>query len=104
MRFRQDILEPFLRRYLHGEEGVVIAPVTVFETGANRWREFDAWPYLLLSNISMIFLTLFLISNSSSMIFLAFFLNLLTNVGLFFKSIIFSAICFGFSGSIKNPL
>lgn len=44
VRFRQDVLKPFLRRYLHGEDGVEIAPVTVFETGANRWRQFDAWP------------------------------------------------------------
>ena len=44
VRFRQDVLKPFLRRYLHGEEEVDIAPATVFETGANRWRKFDAWP------------------------------------------------------------
>jgi len=43
-RFRQDVLKPFLRRYLHGEEEIDIAPVTAFETGENRWREFDAWP------------------------------------------------------------
>ncbi len=44
IRFRQDVLKPFLRRYLHGDEDVEIAPVTVFETGENRWREFDSWP------------------------------------------------------------
>ena len=45
IRFREDVLKPFLRRHLHGEEDAgEIAPVTVFETGENRWREFDAWP------------------------------------------------------------
>ncbi len=43
-RFREDILIPFLRRYLHGDRDVTIAPATVFETGANRWRKFDQWP------------------------------------------------------------
>lgn len=42
-RFREDVLEPFLRRHLHDDDAS-IAPVTVFETGANRWRHFDKWP------------------------------------------------------------
>lgn len=44
LRFRKDVLELFLRRYLHGDESIGIAPVTVFETGENRWREFESWP------------------------------------------------------------
>jgi putative CocE/NonD family hydrolase len=44
MRFRQDVLMPFLRRYLHDDFDAAIAPVTVFETGANRWRNFNQWP------------------------------------------------------------
>jgi putative CocE/NonD family hydrolase len=44
-RFREDVLIPFLRRFLVGDETVPApAPVTVFETGVNRWRHFDAWP------------------------------------------------------------
>lgn len=43
-RYREDILKPFLRRYLHDEKDIEIAPVTVFETGNNRWRKFDQWP------------------------------------------------------------
>jgi putative CocE/NonD family hydrolase len=43
-RFRQEVLAPFLRRYLHGEDVKMPAPVTVFETGANAWRTFDRWP------------------------------------------------------------
>ena len=44
VRFRENVLRPFLRRYLHGDDVTTVPPVTVFETGANRWREFDAWP------------------------------------------------------------
>ena len=44
VRFREDVLKPFLRKYLHGDKGIEIAPVTVFETGVNRWRKFDKWP------------------------------------------------------------
>ena len=44
-RFREDVLAPFLRRFLHGDREVPdIAPVTVFETGTNRWRQLDKWP------------------------------------------------------------
>ncbi len=43
-RFRENVLAPFLRRYLHGETTAPLAPVTVFETGTNRWRKFDRWP------------------------------------------------------------
>jgi hypothetical protein len=30
--------------YLHGDEEERLVPVTVFETGINRWRRFDRWP------------------------------------------------------------
>ena len=43
-RFREDVLEPFLRRFLKGEDVPAPAPATVFETGPNRWRRFDRWP------------------------------------------------------------
>jgi putative CocE/NonD family hydrolase len=43
-RYREDVLLPFLRRYLHDDKDIEIAPVTVFETGSNRWRHFDQWP------------------------------------------------------------
>jgi hypothetical protein len=43
-RFREDVLMPFFRRYLHDDSDVTIAPVTVFETGTNRWRHYDQWP------------------------------------------------------------
>jgi uncharacterized protein len=43
-RFREDVLTPFLRRFLKGGEARPPAPVNVFETGTNRWRQFDRWP------------------------------------------------------------
>jgi len=43
-RFRQDVLAPFLRHYLHEDAVDLPAPVTVFETGTNRWRSFEQWP------------------------------------------------------------
>jgi putative CocE/NonD family hydrolase len=43
-RFREDVLARFLRRYLHEDAVEPPAPVTVFETGTNRWRRFDRWP------------------------------------------------------------
>ncbi len=49
--FRQNVLRPFLARYLKddglsGDQlmGAKIAPVTVFETGRNRWQKLDSWP------------------------------------------------------------
>ena len=43
-RFREDVLTPFLRRFLRGEDVQAPAPATMFETGTNRWRRFEAWP------------------------------------------------------------
>ncbi len=43
-RFREDVLSAFLERYLKGEDVPRIDPVTVFETGTNRWRRYDRWP------------------------------------------------------------
>lgn len=35
---------PFLRHYLHDDAVEPPAQVTVFETGSNRWRQFERWP------------------------------------------------------------
>ncbi len=43
-RFREDVLAPFLAKYLKGAAVAAPSPVTVFETGQNRWRRFDRWP------------------------------------------------------------
>ncbi len=43
--FRQEILRPFLDRYLKdGTPRADVAPVMAFETGTNTWRRLQAWP------------------------------------------------------------
>ncbi|MEX1140494.1 MAG: CocE/NonD family hydrolase [Bacteroidota bacterium] len=43
--FFADSLElPFFEHHLRGKEKPELAEATVFETGRNRWRRFDAWP------------------------------------------------------------
>lgn len=43
--FRQNVLRPFLAKYLKDEAPAeTIAPVTAFETGRNRWQAMAAWP------------------------------------------------------------
>lgn len=42
--FQRRMLWPFFAHHLLGESAPALAEATVFETGANRWREFDAWP------------------------------------------------------------
>jgi len=42
--YRQNIRAQFLAYHLHGKGKGDFAEATVFETGTNRWRTFDAWP------------------------------------------------------------
>ena len=43
--FRQQILRPFLDRYLKDEAPKQeIAPVTAFDTGTNQWHNLPSWP------------------------------------------------------------
>lgn len=43
--FRQNVLRPFLDRYLKDDAPKADIPtVTVFETGLNRWQSLPAWP------------------------------------------------------------
>ncbi len=47
LRYREDVELPFFRRHLKGGQGAQRAPLpeaTVFETGTNTWRSYDAWP------------------------------------------------------------
>ena len=48
-RFREDVLRSFLDHFLKGKDVPAPQPVTVFETGRNRWRHFDRWPPTELS-------------------------------------------------------
>jgi uncharacterized protein len=43
--FRENVLAPFLAHYLKDDAPPLhIAPVTVFETGADRWQTLPVWP------------------------------------------------------------
>ena len=42
--FRASIQRPWFAYYLHGEGEGRFPEAQVFETGANEWRRFDAWP------------------------------------------------------------
>ncbi len=42
--FEQDVELPFFNHYLKDVPGPALPKATVFETGSNRWRTFDAWP------------------------------------------------------------
>jgi uncharacterized protein len=42
--FQEEALLPFFRHHLKGEGEHNLPEAWVFETGANRWREFPAWP------------------------------------------------------------
>jgi putative CocE/NonD family hydrolase len=45
LTWRQQVLKPFLARYLKGDANVPAIPtVTAFETGTNKWRNLAAWP------------------------------------------------------------
>jgi putative CocE/NonD family hydrolase len=42
--FRETILAPFFRYYLHGQGEKPAWRVTTFQSGSNRWRTYAAWP------------------------------------------------------------
>lgn len=42
--FRERAMLPFFRQHLKGEGAAGVPEAWVFETGANRWREFAQWP------------------------------------------------------------
>ncbi len=43
--FRQNVLRPFLDHYLKDDvPPMQVAPVTVYETGMNRWQTLPSWP------------------------------------------------------------
>lgn len=42
--FQTEVLLPFFLHHLKGLKDPALARATVFETGANRWHQLDAWP------------------------------------------------------------
>ncbi len=44
VKYRDEIEFPFFRHHLLQDESLDLPEASVFETGTNRWRSFDAWP------------------------------------------------------------
>jgi putative CocE/NonD family hydrolase len=42
--YRERLEAPFFARYLKGQKGDPLPEAAMFQTGANEWRRFDAWP------------------------------------------------------------
>ncbi|HEV6968710.1 CocE/NonD family hydrolase [Roseateles sp.] len=42
--FQKNVLLPFFEQHLRGGADASLAEATVFETGTNVWRRYDAWP------------------------------------------------------------
>ncbi|MGZ4814232.1 MAG: CocE/NonD family hydrolase [Terriglobales bacterium] len=42
--YRDNILAPWFRHWLHGTGDLPINEAEVFETGSNRWKSYDSWP------------------------------------------------------------
>ncbi|WP_422012972.1 CocE/NonD family hydrolase [Roseateles sp.] len=42
--FQKSVLLPFFEQHLRGGADAKLAEATVFETGTNVWRRYDAWP------------------------------------------------------------
>jgi hypothetical protein len=42
--FQKNLLLPFFEQHLRGGADAKLAEATVFETGTNVWRRYDAWP------------------------------------------------------------
>jgi len=65
LHFREEILMPFLDRYLKDDASAPpIAPVTAFETGTNKWRALNSWPAGCTSGCAIAPATLRLAANA----------------------------------------
>ena len=42
--YREHIFQPWFDYWLRGQADPHLAEATTFETGANQWRQYDAWP------------------------------------------------------------
>jgi putative CocE/NonD family hydrolase len=42
--FRRNVMQPFLDHYLKDAPQPAIPKVLIYETGADQWRRYDAWP------------------------------------------------------------
>ena len=48
--YRRQIQFPFFEHHLKQNANLALPEATVFETGANRWRQFDKWPPTAVQN------------------------------------------------------
>ncbi len=53
--FQKRVLLPFFNQHLKGAKSADISKATMFETGANRWRNFDQWPPKKAQNKTLYF-------------------------------------------------
>ncbi|MDP1861814.1 MAG: CocE/NonD family hydrolase, partial [Gemmatimonadaceae bacterium] len=44
LQYRRDMLLPFFSEHLRGGPSATLAPVTVFNTGEDKWERFETWP------------------------------------------------------------
>jgi putative CocE/NonD family hydrolase len=44
LTYQNEIIIPFFNHYLKGKNDPALARATIFFTGENKWRKFDAWP------------------------------------------------------------
>jgi hypothetical protein len=51
--YRENILYPFFNYHLKGRGEMRLPEASVFETGANTWRSYDAWPPKNSSTLSI---------------------------------------------------
>jgi putative CocE/NonD family hydrolase len=63
--FRRTVLLPFLDAHLKDDgRKAEIAPVTVYETGANQWRRYDRWPQSCAEGCPNVSRKLYLVAGS----------------------------------------
>ncbi|HPF38165.1 MAG TPA: CocE/NonD family hydrolase [Phycisphaerae bacterium] len=51
--YREQLEDAFFRHFLKGDVSIDIPEASVFETGVNQWRSFDAWPPSRLAKKSL---------------------------------------------------
>jgi hypothetical protein len=60
--FRRNVMQPFLDHYLKGTPDPNTPRVLAYETGANEWRKYEAWPRSCATNCAQKSRSLYLLS------------------------------------------
>ncbi|MBS1766509.1 MAG: CocE/NonD family hydrolase [Acidobacteria bacterium] len=53
--YQKEVELPFFNHYLKGGPDPGLAEATIFETGSNQWKRFDAWPPKIAKPVSFYF-------------------------------------------------